>query len=372
MDRNFLRNFLHRGRKGDFFADLHDLSLAEGRLHRATSYVLCFVAAGFTGLALLVNIVEGNTELFMPLFAVIVAISGVFAWLLLRKNAEIGPLYACLIILGALGAFLIVQGGAPNGSSLFWFLLYPPMLTFSLGHRRGTFFFCVFLLFILLMLALPLQNLTQPLPLGTKIRFILAMLGAFVFSLGAEYSRFQTQEVLARTMARLEEDSLTDPLTGLGNRRCFYNFFTIFFLGSSAKKFPFSLAMADIDYFKKVNDTFGHEVGDKVLCHVANTLRSQCRDTDQLYRWGGEEFLILMPRTTAAEAQIVLERMRKKIEMSTGYENNTAKVAVTVSFGLCEGSTEEDVDTYIASADQNLYVAKRNGRNRIVGPGDGE
>lgn len=348
---------------------MRDISFVEGRFRRATAYVLCLVVAGLTGLAIILNIAEGNEELLLPLSLVVFAACAAFIWLGLKSDATFGPLYLCLCALVMLGVFLLLRQGAPSGSSLYWFLLFPSMAMFCLGLRRGTIVVCAFLFFLLLVLATPLQIfLAEPLSHTVRVRFLIAMLGAVVFSWGAEYTRYQTRNALARTLARLEADSLTDPLTGLGNRRDFYNFFNISFLGSSARKQPFALVMADIDHFKNINDKYGHKAGDKVLCHVADIFRTQCRETDKLYRWGGEEFLMLMPRTSTDEARQVLERMLKKLE-TTPYHNETeGDIAITSSFGLCAGNVWDNLDLQIAAADQNMYIAKREGRNRIIGP----
>ncbi|MDL2322074.1 GGDEF domain-containing protein [Desulfosarcina sp. OttesenSCG-928-B08] len=217
-------------------------------------------------------------------------------------------------------------------------------------------------------MATPLQGfLVEPLPQSVRIRFLVSMAGAFVFSWGAEYTRFKTQQTLSRTLAQLEMDSLTDHLTGLANRRNFYNFYNIAFLGAPVRKHPFTLVLADIDHFKRVNDTFGHEVGDKVLRHVADIFQAGCREADKLYRWGGEEFLLLMPRTTADEARLALERMREALSKTPYHTEDGRILSLTASFGLYEGSVENDLEQQIALADQNLYAAKREGRNRVVG-----
>lgn len=358
---------LSRSRKSDLFGDLPGISFSDSGLRRATTYVLCCVIIVLTGFSITLNAIEGNTQLLAPLWLVILSVCIALPWLWINKNAEFGPLYICLGALATLGGFLLLRHGAPDGSSLYWFLLFPPMLMFSLGLRRGTIAFCAFLFFISLLLLTPLQSfLAEPLPRSVRIRFLAAMLGAFIFSCGAEYMRFQTHKALVRTLARLELDSFTDPLTGLGNRRDFYNFYNISFLGSFARKYPFALALADVDHFKNINDTYGHEVGDRVLCHVARILRGQCREADKLYRWGGEEFLILMPRTGAGEARRVLERMRLKLEETPYCTDEGEDLALTASFGMYEGSADKNLDWQIGAADQSLYAAKRGGRNQVV------
>lgn len=360
------RRVFRQSRKNDFWGELQDSSLAEGTLHRATAQVLCFVILGLTGFALALNGIEGNWQLFVPLLAVIMAAVIALVWVRIRKEAEFGPLYLCIGALALLGVYLLLEHSAPDGSSLFWFLLFPPMTMFCLGLRRGTIVCCCFLFFLTLLFATPMRAfLAEPLPQTIRFRFLMAMMGAFFFSWGAEYTRSQTQKALARIMLRLEQDSLTDPLTGLGNRRGFYNYYSIAFLGTSAEKRAFAVAIVDIDFFKNINDTFGHEVGDKVLCHISNIFRSLCRESDKLYRWGGEEFLIFMPKTTAAEAECALERMRKGIKQTPYIGDGGEKITLSASFGLAAGGAGENINFRIDAADQALYVAKGCGRNRV-------
>lgn len=366
MKYNFFRKN-RKNRKHDLWGELQDISFAEGTLRRATAYVLCFVSFGLSILALTVNEFEGNHALRLPLLAIItVTFMGIF-WLWVKKNTELGPLYLCLGSLALLGGYLLLRRSAPDGSSLFWFLLFPPMAMFCLGLSRGTVAFGVFFFFLIMLMATPMQIfLAAPLPQTVRIRFLVAMAGTFVFSWGAEYVRFQTQKALARTMARLEQDSLTDPLTKLGNRRKFYNFYNISFVGSSARKQAFSLSIADIDYFKNINDTYGHEIGDKVLCHISAILRSLCRDTDKVYRWGGEEFLIFMSKTNLSEALIALERIRLRIQEIPFVCEDGKEIFITVSFGLYEGTSNDSIEAQISEADRRLYAAKRGGRNKVA------
>lgn len=369
MKRGFLGKLVQRSRKGDFLNDFRDISFTEGRRRRATAYIACFVTIGLTSFAILLNIINDNRVMIVPLCLVIILVGSAVAWLWLKKTTGFGPMYVCMGTLCILGGFLLVTPGSHYDAYLFyWFLLFPQMVMFCLGLRRGSILFCSFLFFLILMLATPLQAfLAGPLSWHLRACFIGTMIGSFVFSCGAEYMRFQTQKTLSLTLARVEIDSLTDSLTGLGNRRNLYNFYNISFLGSSVRKYPFVLAVADIDHFKRVNDTFGHDVGDSVLRHVADVFRSCCRETDKLYRWGGEEFLLLMPFTTASEARLVLERMRHTLEKKTFHTKEGTPIVVTSSFGLYEGTTEKNLDWQINLSDQNLYAAKRTGRNRVVG-----
>lgn len=162
--------------------------------------------------------------------------------------------------------------------------------------------------------------------------------------------------------------SRRDKLTGLKNRAAFDDDFEERYKGlmnAPHDPAPLSIIIADVDNFKLVNDTYGHEAGDAVLVNIAKILESNIRDSDGAYRWGGEEFLIVLAKTDKETAVAVAERIRKAVEASscsTG-END---LRVTMSFGCARfdpsRSTNENIDT----ADKRLYLAKTSGRNKVV------
>jgi diguanylate cyclase (GGDEF)-like protein len=160
--------------------------------------------------------------------------------------------------------------------------------------------------------------------------------------------------------------SVLDGLTGLYNRRQFELGLEQEYNRSKRHPSDFSLAILDIDFFKKVNDTYGHQYGDYVLQTVANIMKSCFRKTDLLYRYGGEELVIIMPETNIEGAIIPVQRLRRMVEDYT-FEYNGVKAKVTVSIGLTmnfqEFGTPADM---LKSADEALYKAKEGGRNRVV------
>jgi len=121
-----------------------------------------------------------------------------------------------------------------------------------------------------------------------------------------------------------------------------------------------SLMLIDIDYFKKVNDTYGHEAGDKVLVHLAKTLRTSVRASDYVIRWGGEEFLVIMPGCVGKQAFHIADKIRQKVEAS---DNSVCKTTISIGVSLYQGG---DYHTAIKNADDALYRAKENGRNQVV------
>lgn len=160
----------------------------------------------------------------------------------------------------------------------------------------------------------------------------------------------------------LYKASVTDELTQIYNKRYFsQRFLSMFKL--NADNTTFSLIILDIDHFKKFNDTYGHQVGDIVLKHVASTLVEQCRNYDLPARYGGEEFVVLLPSTESKDALMVAERIRKSIE-SMVITHDQLQLKVTASLGVANFPAHaQNKDLLFQLADKALYVAKGSGRN---------
>lgn len=164
------------------------------------------------------------------------------------------------------------------------------------------------------------------------------------------------------------DDSQRDKLTDVKNRIGFYNDYTykyLPFIEESKGVMPISLVMCDIDFFKKVNDTYGHNAGDAVLSFVGKTLQSVTRRDDGVYRWGGEEFILVLPGANIEAAERVAERIRLKVEESVVcYEE--FEIRITMSFGCASLDQGCSAEENIKVADERLYRAKESGRNRVI------
>lgn len=172
------------------------------------------------------------------------------------------------------------------------------------------------------------------------------------------------REMMTDNLEKIRQAN-TDPLTKLPNRRFLESVYFERTMIAPSEYFPLSLVVADIDYFKVVNDTFGHDAGDQVLIHTAKLMKQSIRSTDVIVRTGGEEFLILYPKTTLSQAMKLAEKIRQEVEKDQ-LDIEGVEHSLTSSFGVATALTEANINATLKLADDNLYTAKQLGRNRVV------
>ena len=181
-----------------------------------------------------------------------------------------------------------------------------------------------------------------------------------------EHLRRQKAE-LAQALEQIRQLATHDDLTGLLNRRAMLDRMQLEQRRSLRSGSPLLIAQLDIDHFKAVNDTHGHAAGDLVLQSFADTVRRNVRDTDVLARWGGEEFVLLLCDTPAADAVTLMERLRQAVQaMQVPVPQSGGPITVTVSIGLARHTPADPLAGTLERADQALYAAKAGGRNRVV------
>lgn len=212
-------------------------------------------------------------------------------------------------------------------------------------------------------LYLLMRNVPTPLPdIVVEIAFYLNVV--IVFSaLGIITYFFRKASVKAETAMELAAS--TDMLTMLHNRRRMRELLDLEWKRCDRSGVTFGVLMGDIDRFKRLNDRHGHACGDEVLRNVAARLSANLREQDMASRWGGEEFLILLPHTDIEQARLTAERIRKSFESEPFYYDGK-ELRVTLTFGVAVCSRAEPVESCVNRADEALYEGKRRGRNRVM------
>jgi diguanylate cyclase (GGDEF)-like protein len=189
---------------------------------------------------------------------------------------------------------------------------------------------------------------------------------------------FLTEEFYCRVTQNIEnlerihlirEASIKDALTGLYNRRYFFETGNKLFANAIRENLTITCGMIDIDHFKNVNDTYGHEAGDKTLVHISSILNHRMRNTDIVARLGGEEFCVLAINMRKEYAKKVFEELRVKVEKSSIEIEDEGKIHITVSMGVVT-ELADSLEDMVKKADKLLYEAKESGRNRVITSGN--
>ncbi len=190
--------------------------------------------------------------------------------------------------------------------------------------------------------------------------------GNIVFSFGFfAYFAYFYSEAVTEAEQRLEVLATTDPLTGLYNRRRIMQIAEYEISRCKRSGRSFALILADVDHFKQLNDRYGHDCGDFVLKVVAEQLRTSLRDQDSVARWGGEEFLLILPETGIEGAERVADKVRSLIA-SREIEYQDQDIAITITLGIAQFQEGDDLATCLVRADMALIEGKNAGRNRVV------
>ena len=173
-------------------------------------------------------------------------------------------------------------------------------------------------------------------------------------------AQIQQMNTLTQRLKQAEEQARNDPLTGLANRRKLREYFDTLPQNKTSL-----FLMLDIDFFKKINDTYGHDAGDEVLIKIADLLKQSVRSTDMVARLGGEEFCVILANTATKQGIKLAENIREKIEAKS-FKSQHGDIQITISIGMAERQIDETINHWLKRADQALYHAKNNGRNQVT------
>lgn len=338
--------------------------IREAGFRRINAVILCGLSVLILSVYFVFDIYKQNLGI-LPILALAAVMPCVcLLWMRRREDVKL-PMLCMGFNLLLLAILTLVFCSSPDGGSLLWHLIFPPLVVFCMGLRLGFLIWGAYFVFLLFIMYSPLQAyLNYDYPGALRTRFMIANLLEFAAFWILEFVREQAHKALIANLDRMSRYAYTDPLTDLGNRRDFQNHLN--WVQAQAKRTgsSFSLALVDLDHFKRVNDTYGHQVGDLVLKHCAENISSSLRETDRLFRWGGEEFALLMPNTSLPDAVGVAERVRVNLAAAP-YLHKGRPIFVSISLGVDSWSGDNDATTLLTNADARLYLAKAGGRNRV-------
>jgi two-component system, cell cycle response regulator len=304
-----------------------------------------------------------STLLFSSLLGVLIFILISAALFYLTPFQQAGRLVLCGGVLGFNGC-LIYTGGAEN-TALYWVLYYPLICYSITGHRWGSFFSAAFVVMCIVMLFGPDLLLAEYREVEKK-RFLFSSLVIIIFSFINEYYRFRSQSSIETVSLDTTRDANTDVLTDIPNRRFLESSYFPYLRSNGEYLLPAAFIMTDIDRFKLINDSYGHDVGDKAIVHAVNVIKKTLRNTDVLCRVGGEEFLICIPQMPLSRAVQLAEKIRTTMESTPLVLEDGTSIAVRSSFGVSLLESVDDFNAAIKLADDRLYKAKETGRNKVV------
>lgn len=286
-----------------------------------------------------------NQDWFIGLidFMMIVGMLMIGSYVLLSREVKNAGLLLSILSLGGMCAVVYIKGV----TLIYW--AYPTMvgMYFVISPKLAMIFCLVASLTLVPVLVSAMETFQS---IAVIMTLIVNNLFAYIFA-----NRMHKQS------NKLASLVLTDPLTNIGNRRAFNEKINEVMATVKRSQNSMSIIIVDVDFFKQINDNYGHAVGDQVLIKLVNIISSRVRETDSCYRIGGEEFLVLATNANIEGAQHIAEDLRREIETSTLIENKT----ITASFGVAELMKNETVNAWIERADKVLYKAKENGRNRV-------
>ena len=356
MEHSFLRNLIKGAHKDE----------AEARRRRLTLLFISYV--GGTIMAIMAGInIDGDN----PYLVTALAVSSAVIYLNLiisyiYPHTDFSYYVAGLIVVFTINA-LVYTGGYNNTGLYFVYpLIFIQIIVVSfrpaLVYVAVTMMIAVFMLFNqdLIYAQYPEEDVS---------RFLIAMACFIcVAFIGENFWHQSRKEMLEENLERMRQAN-TDPLTKLPNRRFLEAVYFEKVTKDPSNHFPLSTVVVDIDHFKVINDSYGHDVGDEVLIHFTKVMKSAVRTTDIVARTGGEEFLVIFPKATLTQALKLAEIIRGKVEANP-FQKDDADPAIhhkiTASFGVATALTDGNINATLKQADDNLYQAKNSGRNKVV------
>ncbi len=334
--------------------------------HRRIPAVVILVASIMTMISFSIyHLYSGNDWIAA---ADVVALIGAFIGLIYLNKTEKGLIVYWIISIVFMGISIITVVFGRQEISYFLWAFVPPAVVFSiLGKKAGMAMSLAYFAVALVLMTAPERIMgSAPYSIFVIVRYaVIYMILTFILYY-YESSQQLLFEYIRKEKDKFEFASKRDHLTGLSNRRDLFERIRNEQQRQTRLNNAFTLIMGDIDNFKALNDSYGHDAGDYVLKSIARLLKDQIRGIDCSARWGGEEFLIMLIETDIENGKLVAERIRQKIETAIIIHNGIS-IPVTMTFGLSQyNGTDDTIESCIKRADMALYTGKQQGKNRVV------
>jgi diguanylate cyclase (GGDEF)-like protein len=265
------------------------------------------------------------------------------------------PAWIVSLVLGALLCGLILDGKGERGA--YSLILFFPVIVYPLlGLKKGSYLYFVFgsLVWLTTLYGTQYWSLQDP---------YMHLLNTSLTLLAGGLVIYNAEKVVKDLIDSFHKTSITDPLTGLWNRKMSDEMLDRVDDESKRYQKNYSVILLDIDFFKKINDKYGHQAGDQALIEFSNIVEQTTRKSDMVFRWGGEEFLVILPNTSIDGAAITADKIIKKVREHTYPE---LKKGMTVSAGVAENTDQSDKTSFFERVDKALYRAKDEGRDRYI------
>ncbi len=326
--------------------------------------LIFYIGAAFVSLFTLVSFFKGRIELGLFLSGCLLLVSLVHLYVCKTNKVSLA-VFIYTLVMSLLILYLVVTGGV-SGTGPLWSYPIVVLLIPMLGYLKGAIFSATLIIVItLVLMLLPQDSFLYVYDNEFKLRYLGTLSALSLLSCAIEFSRGRAFSYMLFLSNELEYVSRTDPLTGLMNRRGIEDLFKKEVNRFERKGTVFSILLIDVDDFKKINDEHGHTLGDAVLKELAQILLRNLRHMDTVSRWGGEEFLILLPDTGSDQAQLVGEKLCRFVEKTSplcdGLDHKT-----TISIGVASYTSEMEILSLADRADKALYQAKENGKNQVI------
>ncbi len=320
------------------------------------------ILAATVDIALLVFFLAVNSPL-LAWLNVVSIVMYVTAYVLITRRKNIAALvliWTEVLTHAAIGTMLV---GWDSGFNYYLLMFIPAIVVSSSGLRMYVPLALLFAAYLALHWAA--QHFGAQAPLGNTALLFLNVFNVSIFFCMASYTARFYYTLVRRTEAKLRELATRDTLTGLANRRHLLDVAQQEIARAAHSGHPVSIVVADIDDFKRINDGHGHDAGDQVLIHASRLFLNLCRPQDTVARWGGEEFLFLLPATDEPNAREFAERVRANVA-ATQVQHADASFSVSISMGVATLADSETLESAIGRADGALYRSKIEGRDRVT------